>query len=160
MGRSFLGDLGMSSTHPCEVQLQPCTTLADYFFVRRLRNQNCHFMTNNPNRISIYQQLKFMWYKPASIRLYVAKMYGKRVGYLLLDFSHTDTTLITEAVDERWRRYGVGSAMIAFAQSHAPHLTAKIKASNTASINLHQRCGFTPIESNVKEVLMFELKGG
>lgn len=145
----------MSSAHQSSVELQPCSSLGDYFFIRGLRNRNAHFMTNNANRISICQQLKFMRNKPNTTHLYIAKIDNKRVGYLLLDMATPDTTFITEAVDERWRRHGVGSAMINFAKTKAPHITAHIRATNTASVNLHQRCGFTQIPSNDENIVSF-----
>lgn len=99
-------------------------------------------MTNNANRISIGQQLKFMLTKPPQVELYVARVGSKRVAYLLLNRNAPDTAYITEAVDERWRRCGIGEAMISFAKSKVNNIIAQIKTSNTASIKLHQHCGF------------------
>lgn len=104
-------------------------------------------MTNNANRISIAQQLRFMLTKPQQIELYVAKVGSQRVGYLLLNRVAADAVLITEAVDERWRRCGVGAAIIDFAKTKAGHITAEIRASNVASIKLHESGGFRLLQT-------------
>lgn len=68
-------------------------------------------------------------------------MGARRAGYLLLR-GQDGTFFITEAVDEGFRRAGVASGMIGFAQRAYGDLTAEILLTNAASIALHQRAGF------------------
>jgi len=142
----------MSNAHQVNVEFKPCTSVIDYFFVRALRNKNYHFMTNNANRISIVEQLKFMLTKPPQIELYVARVGSRRVAYLLLNRNAPNTAYITEAVDERWRRCGIGEAIIDFAKSKVDNIIAQIKASNVASIKLHQHCGFRLLQDGQEVV--------
>ncbi len=64
-----------------------------------------------------------------------------RAGYLLLR-RDGEAYLITEAVDESFRRSGVAARMVAFAQERCGDLTAEILLQNAPSIKLHQAAGF------------------
>src|SRR4029077_11326173 len=101
-GRSFLGALAMSSLPRGEVEIRPARSLADYWFLRSLRNRVRRHMTNSTTPISYLQQLRVYRHKPRNIDIYIAWLAGKRICYLLLHHEEL-TTLITEAVDESYR---------------------------------------------------------
>lgn len=125
-----------------KVKIRPARSLADYLFTRRLRNQVYLNMTGNPAPISLWQQLKFYWRRPAGFELFIAVFEDRRAGYLLLR-PDGSTWLITEAVAKEFRGHGVATAMVRFAQSRFGDLTAHILLSNSASLRLHESCGFT-----------------
>lgn len=99
-------------------------------------------MTNSTAPISYLQQLRFYLHKPTNVDIYIACLAGKRIGYLLLRHEGL-TALITEAVDERYRRLGVAKQLVQYAQGIHANLTAEILSSNLASIKLHEAAGFT-----------------
>ena len=119
----------------------------DYLFIRRVRNDSRRMMTGNQKRLTLWDQLKFWWRKPSNVHLYIAKINGKRAGYLLL---HTvgKETYITEVVSAEYRREGLGAAMISYAQVKHQQLVAEIFDFNAQSINLHIRSGFR-LESEI-----------
>ena len=141
-GRSFFGNLTMTASEHEEVGIRRAQSLADYLFLRTLRNRVRQYMTNNTASIGFMQQIRFYLRTPANVEIYIARRGGKRVGYLLLQHIGT-TTLITEAVDASHRGSGIGTRMVRYAQQHHPDLTAEIRIGNTASVRLHEASGFT-----------------
>ena len=135
----------MPST-PDNLEIVPARSLPDFMFLRNLRNRVRHQMTNDTGRVGILQQLRFYLAKPRNVDIFVALLGGRRVGYLLLRHEK-ETTLITEAVDERFRGKGIGSAMVAFARRRYPDLTAEIRDDNVESLRLHEQQGFAVIGS-------------
>lgn len=98
-------------------------------------------MTNSTAPVGYLQQFRFYLSKPPNVTVYLAWMRARRAGYLLLRDEST-SCFITEAVDERFRRAGVATALIRFAQACRADLTAEILLANSASIKLHQAAGF------------------
>ena len=115
--------------------------LLDYLFIRKLRNENRHLMTGDNRELSLWDQIKFWYSHPYHLSLYIARLDGERVGYMVLkdDF---DTTYITEVVSDSARRQGIGKALIRYAQTFRNHLTADIFKTNLPSIELHLGLGF------------------
>ena len=122
-------------------------TIGDYLYVRRLRNRVRHQMTNDTARVGYWRQLRFYLTNPANVQLYIARVDGRRAGYLLLR-RHANTCFITEAVDEPFRRAGVAANMVRFAQRCCDDLTADILHTNTASVALHERMRFRLVGSD------------
>jgi ribosomal protein S18 acetylase RimI-like enzyme len=123
------------------VEMRPAATLADYLYLRKLRNEVRLSMTNNTGRICLWQQLRFYWRKPAGIDIYIATVDGARAGYLLLR-EQPPTALITEAVGAAFRGRGIARRMVEYAKTLRPHLTADILETNAASLRLHRSAGF------------------
>jgi ribosomal protein S18 acetylase RimI-like enzyme len=123
-------------------EIRHAQSLADYLFLRTLRNRVRHNMTNNTASINYIQQMRFYFRKPANVDVYLACVGSRRVGYLLLR-KEGPTTLITEAVDEPYRGSGIATRMVQYAQRLYADLTAEILAGNVASIKLHKAAGFT-----------------
>lgn len=98
-------------------------------------------MTNDTGSIGYLQQLRFFLNTPRNIRIFIARVGGRRAGYLLLRDS-ADGTLITEAVDAAFRGRGVATALVRYAQTQCPLINAEILAGNNASIRLHESTGF------------------
>jgi RimJ/RimL family protein N-acetyltransferase len=122
-------------------EMELASSIFDYMDVRRIRNENSRWLTGNPNKIGIWQQLKFYWSKPKNIELYVCREFGSVVAYMLLRHE-AETCFITEVVDVLYRGENIASDMILFAQFHYPNITAEILNSNVASIRLHEKMGF------------------
>lgn len=131
----------MTASVPCECTIKRARSIADYLFLRNLRNSVREQMTNDQTRIGLLQQARFYLTQPPHIEVYIAFVNERRAGYLLLRQTPT-TCLITEAVSDRFRRQGVGAQMIAFAQDRFSELTADILITNVASIRLHESAGF------------------
>jgi hypothetical protein len=130
-----------SSSHSHNIDIRAAKSIADYLFLRQLRNRVRHEMTNRTDPIGYLQQLRFYLGKPPNVSIYIAWMNARRAGYLLLR-REAKACFITEAVDKPFRRRGVAANMIHFAQGGETHLTAEILVGNTASIKLHQAAGF------------------
>lgn len=128
------------------VEIRRAVSLADFLWLRRLRNANRTNLTGNPRPIGLLAQLRFWLRRPAGIDLYLATVDGRRAGYLLLRRAG-DVVLVTEVVDARFRNRGVARRMIAFATGLHPFLTAEILADNEASRRLHLSAGFVRIGS-------------
>lgn len=98
-------------------------------------------MTNSTAPVGYLRQFRFYLNRPPNIKVYVAWISAKRAGYLLLRQEST-SCFITEAVDERFRKAGVATGLVRFAQQCCADLTAEILLTNSASIKLHQTAGF------------------
>lgn len=141
IGRSFFGALAMTSSDSDEFHIRVAASIADFLFLRRLRNQVRGQMTNSTAPVGYLRQFRFYLNQPPNVEVYIAWMRAKRAGYLLLRQEST-SCFITEAVDERFRGAGVAARLVRFAQEHCADLTAEILLANTASIKLHQAAGF------------------
>lgn len=124
-----------------EIEFRAACSIADYLFLRRLRNEVRGQLTNDTAKLGYLRQLRFYISRPAGLEIHVAWLRGRRAGYLLLRRAD-GTCYVTEAVATRFRRQGIGLAMVRFAIERATELTAEIRASNTASIKLHRAAGF------------------
>ena len=130
-----------------DVEIESACSIGDFLFLRRLRNQVCHVMTNDPSKIGILRQIKFYrdmrrnFKRPQPVRIYIARLRSQRVGYLLIR-SGDGAPRITEAVDQRFRRSGIAKSLIRYAQRHHNDLIAEIRDDNYASIALHESAGF------------------
>lgn len=131
----------MQSSEWGTVEIRPARSLADFLFLRKLRNAVRANMTNDTGSIGYLQQLRFFLNTPRNIRIFIARVGGRRAGYLLLRDS-ADGTLITEAVDAAFRGRGVATALVRYAQTQCPLINAEILAGNNASIRLHESTGF------------------
>ena len=122
-------------------EIRAATSVADYLFLRRVRNQVRREMTNDTAPIGYFRQLRFYLSRQPNLAVYICSTDQGLAGYLMLR-DEAATCLITEAVDRRYRRRGVASNLIRFAQSIRADITAQILSSNIASIKLHQSAGF------------------
>ena len=139
--RSFLGDLGMKQSVTEEITIRRARSIADYLFLRTLRNQVRQSMTNDTGLVTLLQQAHFFLAKPAAIDIYIAFAGSNRAGYLLLRRCG-GTTFITEAVEARFRRNRIAARMVRFAQDLCTDITAEIRSDNAASITLHLDADF------------------
>jgi len=133
--------------------IKKANTFWDYLSIRRLRNENRKFMTRDTSRVSLLRQIKFWWDTPKNVELYVAYYGDYLAGYVLLRDAD-DTTYITEAVSSDFRKIGVGTLMVRFAQTMRDKLLAEIRSDNVASIRLHERCEFT-LHEQTKECKVY-----
>jgi GNAT superfamily N-acetyltransferase len=131
----------MTSSDSYDFHIRVATSISDYLFLRRLRNQVRDQMTNSTAPVGYLRQFRFYRNKPPNVKVYIAWMSAKRAGYLLLRQEST-SCFITEAVDERFRKAGVAKRLVHFAQECCTDLTAEILLTNSASIKLHQSVGF------------------
>ncbi len=141
IGRSFFGALAMTSSDSYNFDIRAAKSISDFLFLRRLRNQVRDQMTNSTAPIGYSQQLRFYLSRPQNIEVYIAWMRAQRAGYLLLRQEPT-SCFITEAVDTRFRRAGVATRLVHFAQERFADLTAEVLLTNTDSIKLHWAAGF------------------
>jgi len=141
IGRSFFGALAMTSSDNHNFHIRVATSISDFLFLRRLRNRVRHQMTNSTASVGYLRQFRFYLSKPPNVEVYIAWASAKRAGYLLLRREST-SCFITEAVDESFRKAGVATGLVRFAQECCADLTAEILLTNTASIKLHQSAGF------------------
>lgn len=104
-------------------------------------------MTNDTSYIGYLRQLKF--YVAARCRfkrmraatIFVARCGSRPVGYLLIRCT-PDGALLTTAIDGNFRRRGIGTKLVHFAQRSYDDLIAEIRDDNAASIALHESMGF------------------
>lgn len=143
----------MNSSKILGIEIRPARSLADFLFLRALRNRVRLKMTNHTSAIGYLQQLRFFLHRPENILVFIANANGKRAGYLLLR-RHAERTFITEAVEGKYRGRGIATAMVRHAQILCTDLTAEILAENAASIRLHQATGFKR-ENEKKGIAVF-----
>ena len=123
------------------------SSLADFLFLRKLRNDVSQNMTNMTKSLSILDQVNFYLNRPPNIEIYIVSVKGQRSAYLLLRDDGT-SCFITEAVAENYRNKGLALALINFAKTLRPVLTADILAANCASRKLHEKAGFIEISQH------------
>ncbi|RBP05054.1 ribosomal-protein-alanine acetyltransferase [Roseiarcus fermentans] len=94
----------------------------------------------------------FAWHLRAPHRpVIAATIAGQIAGYVLVALSKGGHTarIYTLAVDPRFARRGVGSALLAAAEKYALRhereaLTLEVRYDNAPAIALYERCGFRP----------------
>ena len=128
-------------TSPPALAILPATSLRDFMFIRRLRNEVRLQMTNDTTHLTVLRQLRFFLHPSPGFDIYVAWHGRSRAGYLLLRHGPEETS-ITEAVDARFRRSGIATAMLRFAQARCVRIVAEIRRANAPSIALHVANGF------------------
>ena len=126
---------------PAALAILPATSLGDFLFMRRLRNEVRLQMTNDTSHLGMLRQLRFFLFTPPGFDIYIAWQGRSRAGYLVLRHG-PDAMAITEAVDARFRRGGVATAMLRFAQARHSRIVAEIRRTNAPSIALHTANGF------------------
>lgn len=143
----------MQSPVNSTIEIQPAHSLADFMFLRALRNRVRLNMTNDTAPITCLQQLRFFRRTPPNIQIFIARVDKKRAGYILLRHQ-AGRTFITEAVKDEFRSKGVAASMVRHAQRLWPYLTAEIFTGNIPSIKLHQATGFVQ-ESEKSGIAVF-----
>lgn len=131
----------MTSLLPESVVVSEASSVFDYLFLRKLRNEVRHDMTNNTDYIGVLQQLHFYLNKPSNVDIFIARIQNVRVGYLLLRLESNEW-FVTEAVHRDYRRKGVASSLLAYAKENYTSLKAEILMRNEASMRLHEAAGF------------------
>lgn len=137
--------------------IKKAKSISDYLFLRKLRNKNRFYLTGLNSKIGLLQQLIFWAKKPKNIDLYILYLCNYRAGYLLIN-KLKKINFITEVVDEKYRKLGLGKKMINFAQGQYLSLRAEIFSENLASIKLHRSMKFKKIKSkNGIEIYNWEM---
>jgi ribosomal protein S18 acetylase RimI-like enzyme len=143
-----------------ELSIAEACSLADYLFLRALRNEVRGLMTNHTGHIGYWQQLKFYiatrYRGAAPITVFIARRRGRRAGYLLVRQT-AGGAAVTEAVDAKFRQRGIGRKLLAFAQARYPNVVAEIREDNAGSIRLHESMGFVR-ESSAGGILTYRFR--
>lgn len=92
------------------------------------------------SRTAIEYGLPWRWTPPRvarciadpSINVVVARMHGQRAGFAVMRYDDEDAHLWLFAVEPRWRRLGIGSALLDW-------LEATVRAAGIVSIHLEAR---------------------
>lgn len=127
------------------MQISDKLSLADYMWIRRLRNANSRTMTGYQGGVGLFRQILFWLLPPAGLSVFLAYSQGQRAGYLVLRQHTAESAYITEVVAPEFRGQGVASGLIDLAKSRYPLLIADIFESNIPSIRLHTHNGFYKI---------------
>lgn len=79
--------------------------------------------------------------------LFVAELNGEVVGYIVFSKILDEVHLENIAVDERWRRKGIGSKLLEFLieKNKESSIFLEVRPSNTPAINLYKKYGFKKI---------------
>jgi len=135
--------------------IKKATNLADFLFLRKLRNKNRHHMTGSNRKIGLIEQLIFWLKKPNNIEIYIIYSCNVKAGYLLINRVKA-LNFITEVVDEKFRNKGLGESLIKHAKAKYSKLIADIYESNLASIKIHKKMGFLFIGRSGKNIMRFK----
>jgi len=135
--------------------IKKATNLAEFLFLRKLRNKNRHHMTGLNRKIGIIEQLIFWLKKPNNIEIYIIYSCNVKAGYLLINRVKA-LNFITEVVDEKFRNKGLGESLIKHAKAKYSKLIADIYESNLASIKIHKKMGFLFIGRPGKNIRRFK----
>jgi len=128
------------------IKIKKAKNIFDFLFLRKLRNDNRYYMTRKHTKIGLFQQLWFYLKARSNFDLFIIYLSNKKAGYLLIN-KVKNLYFITEVVDEKYRKLGLGTKLILFAQDKYPSLTAEIFSKNLASIKLHSSNNFKRIKS-------------
>jgi len=129
------------------VQINKASSFADYLYLRRLRNLNCHNLTNDNSEITLLRQFKFYLNRPPNISIYLVRLSGKRVGYGLIN-QVDGNNFVTEVIEEEYRNLGLATRLILFLTAEFGSLRAVILSSNHTSIQFHRKNNFFLIEND------------
>jgi ribosomal protein S18 acetylase RimI-like enzyme len=130
-----------------DLSIEEASSFSDYLFLRTLRNQVRDLMTNDTAHISYFKQLRLFvvikckFKKLQQVKIFIAHYKSRPAGYLMISQTQ-DGVRVTEAIDEKFRRIGIGKKLIEFAQCNYTNLVAEIREDNAASVALHESMGF------------------
>ena len=74
----------MNSFRQKELLIRRARSIADYLFLRALRNSVRQYMTHHTASIDYIQQLRFYLRRPGNVEIFIACIGARRVGYVLL----------------------------------------------------------------------------
>ena len=84
MGRSFFGAFAIVSSDSMPFEIRAATSVADYLFLRRVRNQVRREMTNDTAPIGYFRQLRFYLSRQPNLAVYICSTDQGLAGYLML----------------------------------------------------------------------------
>jgi putative acetyltransferase len=128
-------------------------SIKDFFFLRKVRNLNLKFFTENNKYLSVFQQIYFYFFLSKKYKIYIIKKNNKNAGYLLLK-KHKKVYFITQVILKEYRRQNLGTQIVDFAKKRYNNLVAKIFLSNKRSIYFHKKLGFKILKKEKKIIYL------
>jgi putative acetyltransferase len=128
-------------------------SIKDFFFLRKVRNLNLKFFTENKKYLSVFQQIYFYFFLSKKYKIYIIKKNNKNAGYLLLK-KHKKVYFITQVILKEYRRQNLGTQIVDFAKKRYNNLVAKIFLSNKRSIYFHKKLGFKILKKEKKIIYL------
>ena len=128
-------------------------SIKDFFFLRKVRNLNLKFFTENKKYLSVFQQIYFYFFLSKKYKIYIIKKNNKNAGYLLLK-KHKKVYFITQVILKEYRRQNLGTQIVDFAKKRYNNLVAKIFLSNKRSIYFHKKLGFKILKKEKKNNIL------
>ena len=138
------------------IKIYKAKSIIDYIFLRKVRNQNREFLTENKNYITNFDQIFFFLFRSRRYIIYIIEKEGEKAGYILLKQSK-DIYFITEIILKKFRRQNLATQMVNFAKKKKS-LIAKIALKNKISISFHKKNGFREIKRDKKMLYLIFAK--
>lgn len=117
--------------------------------IRKIRNECSQFMTNNPNKISLYSQIKWFINLPENLTPYIFYKEGIPVGYGIIKIND-NRALLTGGIKENSRGLGLGKELFSLLIYESEKLdktpTLDVLKTNKRAINLYSSLGFKVIK--------------
>ncbi len=121
------------------------------------------------SKVAIEHDLPWRWTPPRVMRciadptvnVIVARLHGQRAGFALMKYEERDAHLWLFAVEEQWRRQGVGTALLGWLQTTVRvagigtiHLEARVR--NEGARAFYRQLGFVEQEQVARRYLGVE----
>ena len=118
-------------------------------FLRKTRNKNRAFLTENNKYLTIFDQIFFYFFLSRKYKIYIVEKKGEKAGYIMLK-KIKNIYFITEVILKKFRRQNLATLMVNFAKKKYKKLIAKISLRNKISITFHRKLGFEEIKRDKK----------
>jgi len=132
-----------------KILIYKAKSINDFFFLRKVRNLNLRFFTENNKYLSVFRQIYFYFFLRKKYKIYIIKKNSKNAGYLLLK-KNNKIYFITQVILREYRRQNLRTQMVNFAKKKYNNLVAKIFLSNKRSIYFHKKLGFKILKKEKK----------
>jgi hypothetical protein len=129
------------------IKIYKAKSINDYIFLRKVRNKNREFLTENIKYLTIFDQIFFYLILSKKYKIYIVEKEGEKAGYMMLK-KVKNIYFITEVILKKFRRQSLATLMVNFAKKKYKKLIAKISLKNKISISFHKKIGFEEIKRN------------
>ncbi len=84
------------------IKIYKAKSINDYMFLRKARNKNRAFLTENNKYLTIFDQIFFYFFLSRKYKIYIVEKKGEKAGYIILK-KINNIYFITEVILKKFR---------------------------------------------------------